>query len=87
MQRPGIDYDQTYCAAMRAGSLRLLSSIAGRLDLQLRRWDFVAAYLQGDLQPGEVVYCSPPPGYSTSALPKKISNYMHIVLKLFGGSR
>ena len=68
-QRPGVDFDQTYCAAMRAGSLRLLSSLAARLDLQLRRWDFVAAYLQGDLQPGEVVYCSPPPGYSTASRP------------------
>jgi hypothetical protein len=33
----------------------------------MRRWDFVAAYLQGSLEPGEVVYCSPPPGYTTSA--------------------
>eukprot|EP00965_Chrysotila_dentata_P009914 323156-Pleurochrysis_carterae.AAC.1 len=32
----------------------------------MRRWDFVAAYLQGDLEPGEVVYCHPPPGYETT---------------------
>ena len=31
--------------------------------LGLRR----GVYLQGDLQPGEVVYCSPPPGYTTAA--------------------
>eukprot|EP00965_Chrysotila_dentata_P022599 748337-Pleurochrysis_carterae.AAC.1 len=31
----------------------------------MRRWDFVAAYLQGELQSGEVVYCHAPPGYST----------------------
>eukprot|EP00965_Chrysotila_dentata_P044438 1477496-Pleurochrysis_carterae.AAC.1 len=31
----------------------------------MRRWDFVAAYLQGELEPGEVVYCHPPPGYAT----------------------
>eukprot|EP00965_Chrysotila_dentata_P073708 2434851-Pleurochrysis_carterae.AAC.1 len=31
----------------------------------MRRWDFVAAYLQGDLEPGEVVYCHPSPGYET----------------------
>ena len=29
------------------------------------RWDFVAAYLQGDLEDGEVIYCSEPPGYET----------------------
>eukprot|EP00965_Chrysotila_dentata_P124249 4107377-Pleurochrysis_carterae.AAC.1 len=31
----------------------------------MRRWDFVAAYLQGEHEPGEVVYCLPPPGYET----------------------
>ena len=28
----------------------------------MRRWDFVSAYLQGNLEEGEVVYCQPPPG-------------------------
>ena len=65
-QVPGVDYDQTFCAAMRAGSLRTLCSLSARLGLKMRRWDFVAAYLQGELEPGEVVYCSPPPGYSTA---------------------
>eukprot|EP00965_Chrysotila_dentata_P052000 1726090-Pleurochrysis_carterae.AAC.1 len=31
----------------------------------MRRWDFVAAYLQGELQSGKVVYCHAPPGYAT----------------------
>eukprot|EP00965_Chrysotila_dentata_P061247 2029017-Pleurochrysis_carterae.AAC.1 len=31
----------------------------------MRRWDFVvAAYLQGELQEGEIVYCHAPPGYA-----------------------
>eukprot|EP00965_Chrysotila_dentata_P257265 6212832-Pleurochrysis_carterae.AAC.5 len=48
---------------MRATSLRTLASIAARQGyLSMRRWDFVAAYLQGDLEPGEAVYCRPPPG-------------------------
>ena len=63
-QIPGVDYDQTFCAAMRPSTLRLLSSVAARLNLGMRRWDFVAAYLQGQLEPGEVVYCHPPPGHS-----------------------
>ena len=29
----------------------------------MRRYDFVAAYLQGELLEGETVYCYPPPGY------------------------
>eukprot|EP00965_Chrysotila_dentata_P041985 1393027-Pleurochrysis_carterae.AAC.1 len=48
---------------MRAASLRTLASIAAQRGLSMRRWDFVAAYLQGELEPGEVVYCHPPPGY------------------------
>lgn len=65
-QVPGVDYDQTFCAAMRAGSLRTLCAIAAKCNLHMRRWDFVAAYLQGELEDGEVVYCSPPPGYATA---------------------
>ena len=59
----GVDYDQTFSATMRAGSLRVLSSLAAAHNLHMRRWDFVAAYLQGKLEPGEVVYCRPPPGH------------------------
>ena len=61
--KPGVDYDQTYSAAMRPTSLRLMSSLAARCNLNMRRWDFVSAYLQGDLLEGETVYCYSPPGY------------------------
>ena len=60
---PGIDFDQTFCATLRSSSLRILGAIAAKLGLRLRRWDFTAAYLQGDLEEGEVIYCSMPPGY------------------------
>jgi len=49
---------------MRGTSLRLLSAVAARSGMRMRRWDFVAAYLQGELLEGEVVYCLPPPGYA-----------------------
>ena len=61
-QQPGVDYDQTHCATMRGTSLRLLSALAGQHNLKMRRWDFVSAYLQGSLEPGESVYCLPPAG-------------------------
>ena len=48
---------------MRSGTLRTLSACAAQLGLGMRRWDFVAAYLQGELQEGEVVYCYAPPGH------------------------
>ena len=47
---------------MRGTSLRMLSALAGQHGFLMRRWDFVSAFLQGDLEDGEVVYCSPPPG-------------------------
>ena len=62
-QIPGVDYDQTHCSTMRSGSLRLLSALAAKHGLSMRRWDFVAAFLQGELLDDEVVYCSAPPGY------------------------
>ena len=52
---------------MRSGSLRLLSirtPLAAQLGLGMHRWDFVAAYLQGELLDGDVVYCELPPGIS-----------------------
>eukprot|EP00965_Chrysotila_dentata_P042949 1426320-Pleurochrysis_carterae.AAC.1 len=61
----GVDYDQTFCATLRPTSLRTLSSIAATCGLRMRQWDFVAAYLQGELKDGEVVYCHAPPGYAT----------------------
>jgi hypothetical protein len=67
-QVAGVDYHQTFCAAMRGASLRLLCALAGRLGLHMRRWDFVAAYLQGELLEGEVCYCSPPPGFATAVV-------------------
>ena len=66
-QVPGIDYDQTHCATMRSTSLRALSAISAKHGMCMRRWDFVAAYLQGSLLDGEVVYCPPPPGHEHKA--------------------
>lgn len=62
-QTAGIDFDQTHSSTLRSSSLRLLASIAARENMGLHRWDFVSAYLQGELEPGEVVYCSAPPGF------------------------
>ena len=62
-QQPGVDFDQTHCATMKGSSLRMLSAIAGQLNLSMRRWDFVSAFLQGTLEDGESVYCLPPPGH------------------------
>eukprot|EP00965_Chrysotila_dentata_P184746 6098906-Pleurochrysis_carterae.AAC.1 len=50
---------------MRPTSLRILAAFAAANGMLMRRWDSVAAYLKGELQDGEVVYCHAPPGYTT----------------------
>ena len=67
-QVPGIDYDQNYCGALRATSLRVFCAATAQYGMSLRRWDFAAAFLQGSLEEGEVVYCQPPPGYEKEHL-------------------
>eukprot|EP00965_Chrysotila_dentata_P158439 5233382-Pleurochrysis_carterae.AAC.1 len=49
---------------MRPTSLRALAAIASSAGMRMRRWDFVAAYLQGDLEQNKVVYCHAPPRYA-----------------------
>ena len=65
-QRPGVDFDQTYCATMRSTSLRLLAAISAANNLSMWRIDFVSAYLQGKLEEGETVFCKMPEGYETT---------------------
>ena len=62
-QIPGVDYDQTHSATLRPTSLRILAALSAKLNLNMRRWDFTSAFLQGSLLEGEVVYCAPIPGY------------------------
>ena len=61
----GVDYDQVWSGTLCASSLWSLSSLAAREKLHMCRWDFVAAFLQGELLDNEVVYCSMPSGYAT----------------------
>ena len=64
-QRPGVDFDQTHCSTLKATSLRFLAATAAIQGLRMRRFDFVSAFLQEDLEQGEQILCRPPPGYET----------------------
>ena len=59
----GKDYDQTFACTLRTSSVRALFAYAAKYSCSVRSVDWVAAYLQGDLLEGEVVYCHMPPGY------------------------
>ena len=60
---PGQDYDQVFASTLRTSSVRTLFAFAAKYNCFIRSVDWVAAYLQGELQEGEVVYCHMPSGY------------------------
>jgi len=64
-QHPGVDFDQTHCSTLKATSLRFLAATAAIQGLHILRFDFVSAFLQSDLEPGEQIACRPPSGYET----------------------
>ena len=59
----GIDFDQTFSAALKYTSARAIFAYAARYGCDVRSIDLVAAYLQGEFLDGEVVYCRQPEGY------------------------
>ena len=59
----GQDFDQVHASTLRTSSVRTLTAFAARHGCSIRSVDWVAAYLQGELLEGEVVYCHMPPGY------------------------
>ena len=61
--REGIDFDQVFSSTLRHSSARALFAFAARLGCSIRSIDWVAAYLQGEFQEGEVIYCHMPPGF------------------------
>ena len=58
----GVDYQQTFSAALRHSSARALFAYAARNRCSVRSVDLVAAYLQGEFLDGEVVYTYLPQG-------------------------
>lgn len=62
-QRYGQDFDQTHASALRIVSLRCLAAIQSREGLRSARIDLVSAYLEGDLEKGEVIDMHQPQGY------------------------
>ena len=46
----GVDYNQVWSGTLRSSSLRMLSALAAKEKLHMRRWDFVTAFLQGELR-------------------------------------
>ena len=71
---------------MRAPTLRLLSSVASRLNLKMRRWDFVAAYLQGELLDGEEICCHAPAGHAIIGVDGR-EQVLRVIKPIYGMSQ
>lgn len=49
-QQPGIDFRQSFAPVARLGSIRLLTALAAKCNMQIRQFDIETAYLNGDLE-------------------------------------
>ena len=63
----GVDYFDTYSPVAKLSSIRLILAIAARYDWDIDSFDFVGAYLNGELENNEEIYMQSPPGYSSDA--------------------
>jgi hypothetical protein len=61
----GLDYFNTYSPVARLTSIRLILAIAARYDWEIESFDFVGAYLNGELDDNEEIYMQSPPGYDS----------------------
>lgn len=57
-QRPGIDYNETFCPVIKYTSLRILFAIAVNKGMRIHQMDAVSAFLQGTLK--EDIYMAQP---------------------------
>ena len=72
-QKPGLDYDETFCPVVRFESLRMLIALSVQNDLTMHQMDITSAFLNGDLK--EEVYMRQPEGFV-------VKGKEHLVCKL-----
>ena len=65
MQKPGLDYEETYSPVARYDSVRTFLSIAASSAMKLKQFDVKTAFLHGDLE--DIVYMHQPQGYADNS--------------------
>lgn len=78
-QRYGIDYFDTFSPVARLSSFRTILAIAARNDWDIDTFDFIGAYLNGELSDDEDIYMQEPPGYETQG-----EHVKHLLKSLYG---
>lgn len=57
-QKPGVHFHETFAPVARMSSIRILISMAARLNMKIHQFDVTCAYLNGDLE--ETIHMAPP---------------------------
>ena len=79
-QVEGVDYFDTYAPVAKLASLRVVIALANQMGWELHQVDVKGAYLNGELQPDEVLYMRHPPGYRKD----KSGCVLHLLKSLYG---
>ena len=59
----GVDYYETFSPTAKLASIRLILAIAARNDWEIDMFDFHSAFLNGELDPDELIYMEQPPDH------------------------
>jgi hypothetical protein len=76
----GVDYYDTYAPVACLASLRTITAIATRNDWDIDVFDFHSAFLNGKLDPSEVIYMQIPPGLDHNSHFKHPVARLHVAL-------
>lgn len=76
----GVDYYDTYAPVARLASLRTITAIAARNDWDIDVFDFHSAFLNGKLDPDEIIYMQLPPGLNVQTHLKHPVARLHVAL-------
>ena len=63
-QRKGIDFEEIFSSVVKMSSIRVVLSLAARLDLKIEQLDVKTTFLHGDLE--EEIYMEQPKGFEVA---------------------
>ena len=77
LQKPGIDYDETFAPVVNYDSLRLLLALSAQSGWKPRQFDVKSAFLYGILPESQLVYMELPPGYRIPGYGAKLKKCLY----------